>query len=347
MTIFDLDTPVLALDLDTLERNIREMAAYCRERGIRMRAHVKTHKCPAIAHLQMEAGAIGITCQKLGEAEVMVQAGIKDILIPYNIVGRVKLERLMRLCRQARMTVAADSEDTVRGISAAASAEGFTVPVIVEIDTGAGRCGVQTPEAVVTLARVIRDLPGVAFQGMMTYPSRKESGPMLRESVRLLTGAGLPPDTVSGGGTGTWEYYHEQGLTELRIGTYAFNSPRRDESGRITNADRCSLRIVATVVSIPTPERAIVDAGYKTFAHTGGSPYGNVIDDPEVPVYRLSVEHGFLDIRKASRLYRVGDVLTIIPNGTDVMINQHDEFVGLRGGRVEALWPIAARGKIR
>jgi D-serine deaminase-like pyridoxal phosphate-dependent protein len=180
MKITDLDTPVLALDLDTLERNIQDRAAYCREQGIRVRPHVKTHKCPAIAHLQMEAGAIGITCQKLGEAEVMVQAGIKDILIPYNIVGRVKLERLMRLCRQARMTVAADSEDTVRGISEAASAEGLTVPVIVEIDTGEGRCGVQTPEAVVVLAEAIRDLPGVTFQGIMTHPSQKESGPMLR-----------------------------------------------------------------------------------------------------------------------------------------------------------------------
>lgn len=347
MKITDLDTPVLALDLDTLERNIQERAAYCREQGIRVRPHVKTHRCPAIAHLQVEAGVIGITCQKLGEAEVMVQAGIKDILIPYNIVGRVKLERLMRLCRQTRMTVAADSEDTVRGISEAASAEGLNVPVIVEIDTGAGRCGVQTPEAVVVLAEAILDLPGVTFQGIMTHPSQKESGPMLRESVRLLTEAGLPPETVSGGGTGTWEYYHEQGLTELRIGTYAFNSPRRDGDGRITNVDRCSLRIVATVVSIPTAERAIVDAGYKTFAHTGGSPYGNVIDDLDVPVYRMSVEHGFLDIRKASRPYHVGDMLTIIPNGTEVMINQHDEFVGLRGGRVEAIWPIAARGKIR
>ena len=347
MNIEDIDTPVLAVHLDTLERNIREIAEYSREHGINVRAHVKTHKCPDIARRQVEAGAIGIACQKLGEAEVMAEAGIEDILIPYNIVGPLKLKRLMRLCGRARVTVAADSEDTVQGISRAASSSGLTVPVIVEIDTGGGRCGVQSAEAAVALAKTIRGLTGLSFQGIMTYPSLPRSGPLLAKSVRVLEEAGLPPQTVSGGGTGTWTHYHELGLTELRIGTYAFNSPRRDETGRITNRERCSLRIVTTVVSTPTPGRAIIDAGYKTFAHTGGSPYGNVIDDPDVAVHQLSVEHGYLDIRKATRTYRVGDVLIIIPNGTDVMINQHDEFVCLRDGRVEAIWPIAARGKIR
>src|SRR5713226_3344954 len=193
MHIEEVDTPFVAIDLDVVENNIRTTQQYFDQYRIRFRPHIKTHKLPAIAHKQIAAGACGITCQKLGEAEVMAAAGIDDIFIAYNIIGEPKLDRLMRLTRQAPMSVAADSEYTVRGLSEAAAREGCTVRVVVEMDTGGGRAGVQTPEEALALARLIDDLPGVTFWGLMTYPTRVETVPMLEETVRALEQIGLPP----------------------------------------------------------------------------------------------------------------------------------------------------------
>ena len=212
MNIAALDTPALAADLDVLERNIEGMATYCHQLDIPLRVHTKTHKVPEIAKLQIAAGSQGITCQKLGEAEVMVDAGIDNILIPYNIVGTPKLKRLTALTKRARITVALDSEETATGISQQAIADSCVVPVIVELDTGSGRCGVQSPQKAQHLARQIVKMPGIDFQGVMTYPSNVRAKPFLTETLDLLTHDGTPVNIISGGGTGS-----EAGIERTRL----------------------------------------------------------------------------------------------------------------------------------
>ncbi|MBC7236942.1 MAG: alanine racemase, partial [Chloroflexi bacterium] len=192
MHIYELDTPALVIDLDVLERNIRQMADHCAALGIPLRVHTKTHKIPEIAKMQLAAGSQGIVCQKLGEAEVMAAAGINDILIPFNIVGKIKTRRLAALTRMAKMTVAVDSLVTAQGISEQALEDGCTVNVLIELDTGGKRCGVQSPQAALELAQAVDRLPGLALQGVMTYPSRPEAKPFLDETVALFQRAGLP-----------------------------------------------------------------------------------------------------------------------------------------------------------
>ncbi|OUC06800.1 hypothetical protein RY27_18810, partial [Litorilinea aerophila] len=220
MLIHDLDTPAVVCDLDKLERNIQAMARHCRELDIPLRSHTKSHKIPEIAHMQLASGAIGICCQKVGEAEVMVAAGVRDILIPYNIVGPVKVERLLRLARRATITVAVDSLATAQGISDGAQRDGGSVRVLIELDTGAKRCGVQSPQEALALARQIVALPGIDLQGVMTYPSRSESKDFLDETAALLEEAGLPLHVISGGGTGHEAISKELGCTETRSGSY-------------------------------------------------------------------------------------------------------------------------------
>ena len=203
MTIYDLDTPALTIDLDILEKNIRETGEECRKHDISLRVHTKTHKIPEIAKMQLAAGANGIVCQKVGEAEAMVAAGIDDILIPYNIVGQLKLQRLTTLCKSATITVAADSEITVQGLSDQASKDNVTIRVLVECDTGGSRCGVQSPEAALELAQKVNDLSGLQFQGIMTFPSNERAKPFLDQTRKLIEDAGLPLYTISGGGTGS------------------------------------------------------------------------------------------------------------------------------------------------
>ena len=203
MNITDLDTPALVADLDVLERNINGMAQHCDQLGIPLRVHTKTHKVPEIAKLQTAAGSQGITCQKLGEAEAMVDAGVDDILIPYNIVGKPKLKRLTALTKRAKVIVALDSEETAIGISEQATADSCVVPVIVELDTGSGRCGVQSPEAAQHLAQQIMKMRGIDFQGVMTYPSNIRAKPFIEETLDLLSSDGTPVNIISGGGTGS------------------------------------------------------------------------------------------------------------------------------------------------
>ena len=227
MRIDALDTPAVICDLDVMERNIAAMAERCREIGIPFRSHTKSHKNPEIAHRQVASGAIGIACQKRGEAEVMVQAGLRDILIPYNIVGRPKLERLTRLAKRATITVGIDSEETGRGISEQARADGVDVRVVIEMDTGARRCGVQSPAAARDLARTLVHLPGIDLRGVMTYPSAPEAAPFLEEVVRLFQKEGLPLEMIGGGGTGHEAISKELGCTETRSGSYVWEGLSR------------------------------------------------------------------------------------------------------------------------
>jgi D-serine deaminase-like pyridoxal phosphate-dependent protein len=347
MLIDDLDTPAVICDLDVMERNIAGMAARCREIGIPFRAHTKSHKNPEIAHRQMASGAIGICCQKLGEAEVMVQGGLKDILIPYNIVGQKKLERLTRLAKRATITVAVDSEATVRGIAEQARADGVDVRVVIELDTGAKRCGVQSPAEAVELARAAARLPGIDLRGVMTYPSRPEAKPFLDEVVRLFRAEGLPLEMIGGGGTGLEDVSKELGCTETRSGSYVWEGNSRVKSRADLSPERCPVRVLCTVVSTPAPGRIIVDGGAKTFASYPPVPYGYCVEHPEIFLAAVSVEHGHVETGASSHPFRVGERLTFIPLHQEMCLNLHDEMAGIRNGKVEVIWPILGRGKVK
>ena len=352
MYVSDVDTPALIVDLDALEQNIARMQRYCDEHGIGLRPHIKTHKTTAIAQMQMAAGACGIACQKLGEAEVMINAGIRDILIPYNIIGAQKLERLMRLSRQATITVAADSEYTAQGISDAARADGAAVNVIVELDIKSGRCGVQSPEAARDLARKIAELPGLSFCGVMVMPSRPEMNPFIERTLELLDAAGLPYPIVSGGSTPTASLSHEvYGLTEIRVGEYILGGLSHLLGGWATE-EQCALNVHTTVVSRPAPDRAVLDGGSKTFSAVvrqtpDGPSMGYIREYPDARFRGASEEHGMVDVSACSERPSIGERVRVIPGHVCPCVNEHDEMVAVRDGKVEAIWPILARGKVR
>ena len=352
LSIEDLDTPTVTIDLDRMERNIATLQAYCDAQGLRNRPHIKTHKIPAIAHLQVAAGAVGITCQKLGEAEVMAAAGLRDILITYNILGAAKLERLMRLLHQATVAVVADSETTVRGLSDAAKAEGRTLTVLVECDMGAERVGVQSPQAALDLATVIAGSPGLHFGGLMTYPIMPATSTWLTTAHEIFGAAGLPLTWISGGGTPNMFRAHETpGVTEIRAGTYVYMDGTCVRQG-VATWDDCAQRVLTTVVSRPTPNRAILDAGSKTLTSDLimgrlEEGYGHIVDYPEARIHKLSEEHGHVDLTACSRKPVVGERVTVITNHCCGTTNLHDEVVGVRQGKVEVIWPVTARGKLR
>jgi D-serine deaminase-like pyridoxal phosphate-dependent protein len=342
-----LDTPAVICDLDVMEKNIAEMAAHCRELGIPLRAHTKSHRIPELAHRQMASGCVGIACQKLGDVEVMVMGGLREILIPYNIVGAVKVERLLRLVRRAPIMTSLDSETTARGIAEQAGRAGLKVPVILEMDTGAKRCGVQSPEAAQQLGRVVHDLPGLELRGVMTYPSRRDAQPFLDEVKERFKKDGLPIDIVSGGGTGSEAVSKEIGCTETRSGSYIWEGLKRVGKSEDLSPERCPVRVVCTVVSVPTGDRVIIDGGMKTFASYPPTPYGYCVEHPEIRIARMSVEHGHIDTTGSSHAFKVGERLTFIPLHQEMCLNLHDEVVGVRGDRVEVVWPVAGRGKVK
>jgi D-serine deaminase-like pyridoxal phosphate-dependent protein len=347
MLIHDLDTPAVVCDLDKLERNIRAMAARCREIGIPLRSHTKSHKIPEIAHMQIASGANGICCQKVGEAEVMAAGGIEDILLPYNVVGLPKVDRLLRLARRLTMTVAVDSAATAQGIAEGAKQFGGSVRALIELDTGARRCGVQSPAAALELARQIVELPGIDLQGIMTYPSRPEARPFLDETVALLRADGIPVTVVSGGGTGSEQISKDLGCTETRAGSYIWEGLTRIRGREDLSDERCPLRIITTVVSTPAPGRIIVDGGQKTFCSYPPLPYGYCVEHPEIKINAMSVEHGHVDVSDSTHRFRVGERLTWIPLHQEMALNLHEELVGYRGEQVEVVWPVLGRGKVK
>jgi D-serine deaminase-like pyridoxal phosphate-dependent protein len=352
MNVLELPTPFPTVDLDAVDRNIARMQAYCDEHGLALRPHVKTHKLPRIARLQLEAGARGLTCQKLGEAEVMADAGFDDILITFPLVGAGKAERLADLAARAKVAVAADSEVVARGLSRALEARGGEIGFLVECDTGYGRTGVQSPEEAAELAELVAGLPGLRFAGLMTHPAVAASGPWLARAKEEVERRGLAVDRVSGGGTPEAYRVHESGVfTELRVGTYVY-ADRRCVALGITPLDDCALRVVATVVSRPTPDRAILDAGSKTLTSDvlpGLEPgtYGLVVEYPEAVVRSLSEEHGTVDLSACERRPEIGEVVTIVPNHACGTVNMHDELALHRGGTDVEVVAVAARGLVR
>ena len=304
MHFSELDTPALVVDLDGLNNNIQTLQQACNDLDIALRVHTKTHKTPEIARLQLAAGAVGIVSQKLGEAEAMAAAGMDDILIVYNIVGKPKLERLTRLVKSGTttLTVAADSATTVEGLSRQAAADGCTVRVIVEMDTGSHRCGVQSPQETLELAQLIDRLPGLDFRGVMTYHHGDRVGPFIDEVRELTHKSGLPLHTISAGGTGSEVFCKEVGCTETRIGSYAYEGMTRVNACQDLHPDRCPLRLVVTVVSTAVPGQIIIDAGMKAFTSYPPTPYGYCIEYPEIEIKSMSVEHGHVDVTASSQL---------------------------------------------
>jgi D-serine deaminase-like pyridoxal phosphate-dependent protein len=348
MTIHDLDTPALVIDLNAMERNIRRLQDYFDQHGIGNRPHIKTHKIPAIAHKQVRAGAIGITCQKIGEVEVMADAGLDNILLTYNIIGPQKLERLVRLAKRVDITVGIDNMIVARGISDAAQAAGIKIGIVIELVSAGQRTGVPTPAALIDLAQQVDRLSGIRFRGMMMYPSSAKDADRFEESVAGLKAAGLSTEIVSGGGTpSSVEAHLVPGLTEHRAGTYVYNDKSLLNRGWATVED-CAQTVIVTVVSRPTADRAIIDGGMKTFSSDMGLPMGYILEYPEAKVYNMNEEHGFVDVSMyGGTRPAIGDRLRIIPNHACGTTNMHDVAYGVRGEEVEVIWDIQARGKLQ
>jgi D-serine deaminase-like pyridoxal phosphate-dependent protein len=354
-----IETPAGLVDLGRVEKNLDRVATYCRRHGIAWRPHVKTHKSRRIARLQIEAGAAGLTVATPFEAEVM-SAVTDDLLLAYPPVGPARLDRLMSLPDSVRLGVSLDSVAVVEPLARAARAAGRNVRILVELDVGARRVGVATPEAAVDVARAADGLDGVWYDGVAFYPGhirvpQAEQGPLLQAlSTRLaeftdaLTAAGLPPQTVSGGSTPTLFRSHEVlGMTEIRPGTCVFNDRDIADMG-VVSWDELAYTVLATVVSVEVPGRVAVDAGSKALSkeafrgRDGG--FGVLYDRPDVPVASLSEEHGVLDVTGTDWRPRVGDQVRIVPNHVCVSVNLQDRYVVRRDDEIVA-WSIDAQGR--
>ncbi len=353
ISVEDLDTPSVVVDLDVMEANLKRCQSYLDGHGLALRPHIKTHKIPEFAHLQLKLGAKGINCQKLGEAEVMVDAGIGDILLTYNILGQAKLDRLVGLARRADIKVVADSAEVVDGLSATMSHAGVILPVLVECDTGALRCGVTTPAAALKLAQTIERSPGLGFRGLMTYPPRGGTAAVqawLAEAVDLCVRAGLDVGIVSNGGTPDLYRAHEvTAATEHRPGTYIYSDRSQVEASGLGTFEDCALTIHAHVVSHAAPDRCIIDAGSKSLSSDlfGLTNYGRIAEHPDWQIRALSEEHGQVHVSPGATAPKIGERVRVIPNHVCVVTNLTDRVYGVRKGQVETVYPVAARGKVQ
>ena len=346
-------TPAVVVDLDRVERNIARHQAACARAGLINRPHIKTHKSPLIAAMQRDAGARGITCQKLGEAEIFADAGFDDILISYNVFGQEKEARIAALLARTpvKLTVAADNRVTLAGLSRAGVAAGRPVGVVIECDTGRERAGVETPGEAIALAQTAASLPGLAFEGLMLYPPETR----WPQTQRFLdeTLAGLGPlagevKIISTGGTPNMAHLGElKGATEHRAGTYVFNDRMMIACGAAT-LDDVALHVYATVVSRAGEMRGIVDAGSKTLtSDTGGlDGHGYILEHPQARIARFAEEHGFLDFASSNTRPEVGDVVRIVPNHVCVVVNMVDKVVLVRGEEIVGEMAVAARGRL-
>lgn len=346
-------TPAVVIDLDRVERNIARLQAACDAAGVANRPHIKTHKSPELARLQIEAGAKGITCQKLGEAEVFAEAGFDDILISYNVFGAQKEARMAALLERSpvRLTVAADNPVTIAGLSRAGLAAGRDVDVVIECDTGRKRAGVETPGEAVELARLVRDTKGVRFAGLMLYPPVDgwEASQRFHDVTTAGLGdLGLKSEIVSTGGSPNIPHMGRlKGATEHRAGTSIFNDRMMMACG-MAGLDDVALHVYATVVSRAAPERGILDAGSKTLTtDTGGlQGHGFILEHPEARISQFAEEHGFLDLSACNDRPSVGDVVRVVPNHVCVVVNMVDRLIMVRGDSLIGELPVAARGKL-
>ena len=353
MLFVELETPAVLIEVKTVERNIQRFQAHCNQHQIHFRPHIKTHKLPAFAQLQMDAGAVGINCQKLGEAEVMAEHGLQDILITYNILGQQKLQRLLALSHViTNLAVTADSQHTIQGLAETFHHAPTPLRVLVECDTGAHRCGAASPEEAVNLACLIDAQKGLSFGGLMTYPPKKNLSTLeayMVKAKQLLAKASLPCMCITSGGTpDMWEVAPASSITEYRAGTYIYNDRSLVEYGTCTWAD-CALKVLATVVSAPSPGRAVIDAGSKTLSSDllGLTGHGHVLERPDIRIVGLSEEHGVLEYPQTAPALEVGEVLQVIPNHACVVSNLTDTVTLVRDGHVLREERVLARGRVR
>lgn len=354
-----LDTPALCIDLDAMEDNVRTMVEVCREHRIAWRPHSKCHKSPAIARQLVAAGAIGVTCAKLGEAEVMAAGGVTDLLIANQIVGPLKVARLVELRRSADPIVCVDHLDQARPVADAMAGGGLSVRVLIEVDLGMGRAGVAPGEPAVRLARELARLPGITFAGIMGYEGHllRIKDPLdkqeliagclaeLVETRRQIEHAGIDCPIVSCGGTGSYQYSVQcPGITEIQAGGAIFMDDYYRELCHVPDL-KFALTLVATVVSRPAPDRAIIDAGRKSMNPDIVMP--RVISHSGLTVEALSAEHGRLLVEPEAGDLRIGDRLELIPGYSDFTCVLHDRFFGMRKGRLESMLLLEGRGRLQ
>lgn len=355
----ELDTPALCIDLDVLDANIEAVAGACRRNNVAWRPHQKCHKSPAIARMELAAGALGVTCAKVGEAEVMAARGVTDILIANMIVGPAKMRRLAALRRVADPIVCVDHEEQVRLLSDAMSAENVQLRVLIETDIGMARCGVELGRPTVELARKIVEAPRLELAGIMGYEghllqiqdlAEKEQrihGALacLVDTAQQIRDAGLPCPIVSCGGTGSYIYsITHPGITEVQAGGAIFMDLFYRNRCQVPDL-QYAVTVLTTVVSRPAADRAIIDSGRKTLNQELYMPA--VAGHPDITVKGLSAEHGALTLGPGAADLRIGQRLELIPGYVDFTTVLHDQFYGFRNGRLEVIWPIEGRGKIR
>lgn len=355
-----IDTPALVLDLDAFERNLQRMADALKGHPVRLRAHAKCHKCPDIALRQIALGAIGICCQKVSEAAVFVEAGIQDVLVTNQVVGTTKLLHLADLARRARMGVLVDDPLQVLALAEVAQSQGVSIDVYVEVDVGGHRCGVMPGADAARMARMVADRPPLRFAGLQCYhgPAQHKRTALEREqaiaqaceaariSRALIEADGLQVERITGAGTGTFLLERDSGVfNEIQAGSYIFMD--RDYGDNQLGAQDVSfeqaLFVRSAVLSRTQPTRAVLDAGLKASSIDSGMP--TVWQHPELTYLKASDEHGVLAVPADSSL-ALGDVLMLVPGHCDPTVNLYDELVCVRGDRVEAVWPIAARGAL-
>ena len=358
-----VDTPALMIDLDAFEYNLRRLPESLIGKPVRVRPHAKTHKSPIIALKQIELGAIGVCCQKVSEAEILVYGGVKDILVSNEIIGAQKLERLAALAKLAKIGVCVDDGQNVRDLAAIATRCNATLDVYVEIDVGTFRCGVAPGEAAVVLAKEISANKHLRFAGLHAYhgAAQHQRGHAARQASihaacehaiatrQALQGAGLACPIISGAGTGTYLFEATSHVyNEIQPGSYIFMDAdygrNHGEDGAPISNFRQSLFVWTTVMSCPTTDRAVVDAGLKALSVDSGMPL--VANLRGVEYARASDEHGVLLIKDSETKIALGEKIRLIPGHCDPTVNMHDWYVGVRNGMVEQLWPISARGAI-
>ncbi len=355
----DLDTPALLVDLDVMDRNIQRMARIIiQEAGVCWRPHTKAMKTPALAHILLKAGASGITCAKLGEAEVMAAAGIRDILIANQIVGPQKIARLVNLCWHADVMVIVDNEKNIEALDRAAREKGVRLRVLVEVNVGMNRAGVEPGEPVLDLARKIVTCEGLQFSGVQTWESHAlcitdpdEKQQVVADGLRKLThsaqmcrDAGIPVDIVSCGGTGTyWISAFQPGVTEIEAGGGIFCDIHYKTVFGVDH--EYALTVQATVTSRPMPTRIICDAGKKTMSSDADVP--EPVGIPNVESVGLSAEHGKIELTEPAEAPHLGDKFEFIAGYSDTTIFLHNELYGIRNGLVETVWPLLGRGRLQ
>jgi D-serine deaminase-like pyridoxal phosphate-dependent protein len=357
--IQDLDTPALLIDLDIMERNLQRVADYAATHHLRLRPHTKTHKSILIGRKQLAMGAAGLTVAKTSEAEVMLGAEPRDLLVAYPVIGEAKIRRLTSLAGVTRITVAVDSLYGAQQLSQSAAAAGVRFGILVETEVGLGRVGVAPSEAL-ELTRAIQALPNLDWRGLTFYPGHIKSqdetkiaelsdtvGQMRDEFVQ----AGFTPEIISGGSTPLLYRSHDvEGVNEIRPGTYVFNDLNTVAAGACTLED-CAACVLVTVASHAGPDRMIIDAGSKTFSSdklsSGGPGHGRLMEAPGALFHKMNEEHGFVDLSQAERSFTVGEKVRVIPNHVCVAVNLHEYVYGVRNGVVEDVWSVEARGKLQ